>query len=80
MQGLIFLVLAILPTAGFLVGAAMARNRGPAALPRRDQKELIMRRNFDAELTIKASEHATLGEPFAIIVLNMLQQQRNRLP
>ena len=72
------ILLAALAVGGFAVGMMLgSRNR---RLPRKDRVELDQHRNFLYDLSNRASEHATLGDDFAVIVLGMINDHRKELP
>lgn len=48
-------------------------------LPRNNRKELIAARNLIDELAVSASEHATLGDNYASIVLDEIRKYRREV-
>jgi hypothetical protein len=73
------LILALLPLGGLLVGyllASWSARRKPP-LDKRERQELERFRSTEQDLIIKASEHAMLGDDFAVIALSIITKNRS---
>jgi hypothetical protein len=66
-------ILAILPTIGFVVGVAMAKwtNRD-RSMTRGDRKELEQLRAMRDALLVDASRQSTLGDAYAALVVDTI--------
>lgn len=73
---LVLLIVGGLPILGFYVGVHLARSK--PEIPRVERKELERRRDFMSTLHAKAAEHSMLGDNFAVIVMDMYEQERQR--
>ena len=69
------LFLAIIPIFAFWVGMKMARNNNArAAMDRKDRLELSRLRRLERQITTTAADHASLGEPGAVIILDQINR------
>lgn len=69
------LLLALIPIAAVAVGVWLGRkNQKP---PRDEHAELLDLRKMREELMTTAAEHATLGDDFAVIALDVLSRKGN---
>lgn len=66
------LVLSIIPIIAFAVGTWLAKRQNRMLKP--DREELAWLRSMREELIEKASEHATLGDDFAVIALGIMRR------
>jgi len=73
---LVLLIVGLLPIIGFYVGVHLARNKPD--LSRTDKRELESRRDFMSRLHAKAAEHSMLGDNFAVIVMGMYEDERQK--
>lgn len=76
MRALVYLIPVVAPVLGFWLGTKMT---GKSRLPKHDQKELNSLRALRDDLMMSASEHATLGSDYAVIVLGRINQSRKEL-
>jgi hypothetical protein len=79
MNPLALLLLALLPSLGFVVGVLLGRGRNPAELGRQERHELNSQRLLIGDLTAMAGEHAGLGDPFAVQALDRINQHRREI-
>lgn len=76
----ILLVLGLLPTVGFMVGAAVARRgNNTSRLNALERRELVEQRRLLDSLTQQAAQHVTLGDGFAPIVLDEVFTTRRKI-
>lgn len=79
MQFIIFLVIAVLPILGFVIGVRMGgAGRGPQRPTGAEKQELVRRREFMDDLSGEAAEHIALGDNYAAIVMDHLQEFRRK--
>lgn len=64
-----------------LIGYMLGRysNRTKPDMDRHERKELEARRDFMSDLGAKAAEHGMLGDNFAIIVQDLLRDERRKM-
>lgn len=73
------LILAAVPIVGFAVGWWLAqRSKSRAALSKTDRLELSHRRAFMSELQMTTNQHIILGDNYAVIVADMLEEYRRK--
>jgi len=70
------IILALIPIVAVAVGILLGRRAAssPPSLSKDDKKELEWLRGLREELIASASEHATLGDDFAVIALGMMRR------
>ena len=74
------IILALIPILAVAVGVLLGRkNRPEPQLSKKDQQELDWLRGLREELIASASEHATLGDDFAVIALGMMRRPTKEL-
>jgi cell division protein FtsL len=78
MNPLMLLLLSLLPIAAFVVGVLVSRSRTPQ-LTSAEKKELKSYRDLVSELTSLAGEHSALGDNFAVIALQKINEHRKEL-
>lgn len=80
MNPMLLLFLAVLPALAFVLGVLVARSgKQPDKLTSRERKELNSYRNLVGELTSMAGEHVALGDQFAVLALDKINDQRREL-
>ncbi len=76
------LLLALIPLiaigVAYWAGTKVARSR--PELSKDDKKELLWLQTLREDLIASASEHATLGDDFAVIALGMMRRPTKELP
>ena len=79
MNPLMLLFISLLPVLAFVLGVLLARGKGPKPLTSAEKKELNGYRNLVGELTSSAGEHSALGDHFAVIALQKINEHRKEL-
>jgi len=76
------IILALIPIIAVAVGVLVGRRAASPSpkLSKSDQRELEWLRGLREELIASASEHATLGDDFAVIALGMMRRPTKELP
>lgn len=79
MNPLALLLLALLPSLGFVAGVLLGRQRNPNELGKVERRELNAQRELIGDLTAMAGEHAGLGDAFAVLALDRINQHRREI-
>jgi hypothetical protein len=79
MNPLALLLLAVLPSLGFVAGVLLGRQRNPSELTKVERKELYEQRDLINELTGMAGEYISLNDPFAVVAMDRINQHRKEI-
>lgn len=75
----LIVLLGVLPIVAFAVGVLLARAGQQKGLTSAEKRELNSYRNLVGDLTSLAGEHSALGDNFAVIALQKINNQRREL-